>query len=209
MSVKENILIEFDMVVDLDLAMINFVKEHNSPLFNKDILSMNTANQIGMLLDRSTINPLEILVDSDTDVTDLYKELYDSKDLLKYANVCDMYGLMITYLKLAKCNITFLCFNQDQRNYLYDINPDLNIIVSTRENVNLSKYTTIYIKYYINALRYNNLNGKNLFTANARYNMEQGNNYLKIAVSSVVAYTNKVYTTDIYKNIKYIADEGE
>ena len=71
------ILVEFDMLVDLDLAIFKYIKDkYNNPDYvDQNIIKMNDEKQIiQMMLNRQCINPLEILI-PDEDVLDLLEEM--------------------------------------------------------------------------------------------------------------------------------------
>ena len=71
------ILVEFDMLVDLDLAIFKYIKDkYNNPDYvDQNIIKMNDEKQIiQMMLNRQCINPLEILI-PDEDVLDLYYDI--------------------------------------------------------------------------------------------------------------------------------------
>ena len=91
MEKYNNLLVEFEFLIDLDIAIYRMLKEEsNSSLLNKDIFSLkNEYNVIERFLYREHINPLEILLNADPDdVLDLYNNLItkDLDKLLKYAS---------------------------------------------------------------------------------------------------------------------------
>ena len=88
------ILVEFDMLVDLDLAIFKYIKDkYNNPDYvDQNIIKMNDEKQIiQMMLNRQCINPLEILI-PDEDVLDLYYDIINNHmdELLKYAKASDL-----------------------------------------------------------------------------------------------------------------------
>ena len=73
------LLVEFDFLVDLDMALFRLVKDKysNSEYVDKNIINMNNEYRIiRMLLYRKHINPLEILMPS-IETTKLYKEFHN------------------------------------------------------------------------------------------------------------------------------------
>ena len=208
-SNKIRILAEFDFVVDLDLAMIKFIKDkYNDPhVFNQDIINTSSESElIKKLIYRDTINPLEILVDDSFDVTDLYYDIYENhmKELFNYSTAYDSLSLMVTYNRLLQdVDVTILCDSEDKSDYIKSLNSNLNTKISTIENIVTGLYDVFYIKYYDNSIRFKDLNGKNIYIANAGYNMEPSKGFPKVSVSAVVGYTNKIYLMDLYKNVNY------
>lgn len=211
--VKNTILVEFDFIIDLDLAMIKFIRDNynNHDYINQDIINITDDNAlIYKLLHRKSINPLEILFDDDIDPTNLYYEILDNDKLLEYATPADTFGLLITFLREATfIDITILCKNEEQRNFINKLNSNLKIIIAkNKKSIDLDKYTVIYLKYYINSIEYNNINGKHIYIANARYNMDETNPKEPIyAISNLIADTNIIHTMDLYTKIKYVGKE--
>ena len=204
------ILVEFEFIIDLDLAMFKLIRDkYNNPdLIKQDVI--NTYNEfimINLLINRNNINPLEIMVDESCDVTDLYYDILNNHmgELLDRAKAYDTFGLMVTYLKLLNdVNITVLCNTELQAKFINSLNSKLPTKVSTRENIPTDNYDSFYVKYYADILRYRNINGKNIYIANAKYNVEEDRTFIpKVSVSAVVGYTNKVHLVDLYKNIKF------
>lgn len=202
------LLVEFEFIVDLDMALFKLIKDnYNNPDFvNQSII--NQANEkkiIEMMLNRDHINPLELFIYGES--TNLYNDFISNHldELLKYAKAYDTFGLFITYLKYTNSNITVLCDNKQQENYIKSLNNKLNTIISTRENIVLMNYDAIYIKYYPYAVKYNDtLKGKTIYIANAKYNMEPDKDFPIVGISSLVGDVNNVRLIDLYKDIKFI-----
>lgn len=211
--VRNTILVEFDFIIDLDLAMIKFIRDnYNNPEYvNQDTINITDDNVlIYKLLYRNTINPLELLFNNDIDPTNLYYEILDNDKLLDYATPADTFGLLITFLREATfIDITILCKNEEQRNFINKLNSNLKtIIANNKKSIDLDKYTVVYLKYYVNAIEYDNINGKHIYIANARYNMDETNPKEPIyAISNLIADTNIIHTMDLYTKIKYVGKE--
>lgn len=208
---KIRILVEFDFLIDLDIAMYNYIKDnYNNPDYiNQDIININNKTTImEMLINRDNINPLEILFNDSIDVADLYYDIYNNhmNELAKYAMPYDTYALMITFIKsLGDVDITVLCESEEQKSIINIFSAFFKdkIKISTRENINANSYDVFYIKYYVNILKYGEVNGKNIYIANAKYNMEKDKSSTPdISVSAVVGYTNKIHLMDLYKKIR-------
>lgn len=204
------VLVEFEFIIDLDLAIFKLIRDkYNNPdIINQDIINnFNEPNMIEMLINRENINPLELFVDKSCDVTDLYYDIYNNHmdELLEYAKAYDTFGLMVTYLKLlSDVKITVLCESQLQADFIASLNKILPTVIAKRESIHTSQYDSFYIKYYANSLKYVNLNGKNIYIANAMYNVEEDRPFIpKVPVSAVVGYTNKIHLVDLYKDIKF------
>ena len=202
------ILVDFNFLVDLDLAMFKFIKtEYNNPKFvDQKILSLQDEKEIiQLLLYRDSVNVLETLIPKENTL-EMYKDIMNNKmdSLLKYAKASDIFGLMITFLREgSSVNVTVLCESKLQADFIHSLNPILKTTVSSRKNIALSKYNVIYSKFYSDILKYNNVAGKNIYIANAKYNMEPGKNIPNMAISTLVGDINIIRTIDLYRNIKY------
>ena len=136
----------------------------------------------------------------------MYKDIMNNKmdSLLKYAKASDIFGLMITFLREgSSVDVTVLCESKLQADFIHSLNPILKTTVSSRKNIALSKYNVIYSKFYSDILKYNKVAGKNIYIANAKYNMEPGKNIPNMAISTLVGDINIIRTIDLYRNIKY------
>ena len=202
------ILVEFDMLVDLDLAIFKYIKDkYNNPDYvDQNIIKMNDEKQIiQMMLNRQCINPLEILI-PDEDVLDLYYNIMNNHmdELLQYAKASDLFGLMITFLNEASSlEITVLCKSKLESDFIKSLNDRLNtVIYANYKNAPINNYTILYIKYYPSVLEYNNIEGKHIYISNARYNMEPDSNMPTIAISGLLGDVNIVHMIDMYRDIK-------
>ena len=202
------ILVDFNFLVDLDLAMFKFIKtEYNNPTFvDQKIISLQDEKEIiKLLLYRDSVNVLETLIPKENTL-EMYKDIMNNKmdSLLKYAKASDIFGLMITFLREgSSVDVTVLCESKLQADFIHSLNPILKTTVSSRKNIALSKYNVIYSKFYSDILKYNNVAGKNIYIANAKYNMEPGKNIPNMAISTLVGDINIIRTIDLYRNIKY------
>ena len=211
MEKYNNLLVEFEFLIDLDIAIYRMLKEEsNSSLLNKDIFSLkNEYNVIERFLYREHINPLEILLKADPDdVLDLYNNLItkDLDKLLKYAVAYETFALMITYLNNASSiSITVLCENELQEQFIKKLNNRLyTIVVPSRDMINLDDYNIIYTKYFANILGYGSFGGKHIYIANAAYNFEKDFYIPSLEISALYTDVNTVHSMDLYRNIKYI-----
>ena len=202
------ILVEFDMLIDLDLAIFKYIKDkYNNPNYvDQNIIKMHDERQIiQMMLNRQCINPLEILI-PDMEVLELYHDIMNNHmdELLQYAKASDLFGLMITFLREASSlEITVLCKSQLESDFIKSLNNRLNTVVyKNYKNVPVNTYTILYIKYYPSVLEYNTIEGKHIYISNARYNMEPDSNMPTIVISGLVGDVNIIHMIDMYKDIK-------
>ena len=208
---KDNeLLVEFESLVDLDLAMYKFIREKysNSEYVDSDFIHEKDEREvIYKLLHRAHINPLEIILPN-IDSTGIYYDILNNhyEELLRFATVYDTFGLMITFLNNASSvGITVLCKSELESNYIKRANSMLNtIIIPDRASVSLSKYTVLYVKHlsYLYEYDKNELSGKHIYFQAAKYNMEEDQD-----VVSLLCYpfsdVNILHMMDYYVNIKY------
>lgn len=202
------ILVEFDILVDLDLAIFKYIKDkYNNPDYvDQNIIKMNDEKQIiQMMLNRQCINPLEIIIPNE-EVLDLYYDIINNHmdELLQYAKASDLFGLMITFLNEASSlEITVLCKSKLESDFIKSLNDRLNtVIYANYKNAPINTYTILYIKYYPSVLEYNNIEGKHIYISNARYNMEPDSNMPTVAISGLIGDVNIVHMIDMYRDIK-------
>lgn len=204
------LLVEFEFLIDLDLAMFKFVKDKykDSPFVNQRLMNeMDEKQIIYDLLNRPHINPLEIIMDSSIDPTKLYYEIMEThyEDLLTYATAYDTFGLMITFLNNASSvGITVLCKSKLESDFIKKLNPILRtIIIPNRRDVILKPYTALYIKYFANAVQYNHIEGKHIYVACAKFNMEEDKDMMNGLYSYLFSDVNIIHLMDLYTKVKF------
>ncbi len=208
---KDNeLLVEFESLVDLDLAMYKFIREKysNSEYVDNDFIHEKDEREvIYKLLHRTHINPLEIILPN-IDSTGIYYDILNNhyEELLSFATVYDTFGLMITFLNNASSvGITVLCKSELESNYIKRANSMLNtIIIPDRASVSLSKYTVLYVKYlsYLYEYDKNELEGKHIYFQAAKYNMEEDQDAVSL-LCYPFSDVNILHMMDYYVNIKY------
>lgn len=210
-NITYTLLVEFEFIIDLDFAMYTYIRENfgGSPYLDEHLMNMpNEREIIYNLLKRKHVNPLEIMIPG-MDTTDMYYELKGGKfeELIKYARPYDTYKVMITYFNMIKSpmSITVLCDNDIQQEYIKRSDSRFRTLVAHRQNVAVSKYTSIYSKYIANMLeyQYNGIKGKHLYFAAAGFNMEEEKNVVKPQVPLVLGDLNQFHMMDLYTKIKF------
>jgi len=210
---KDNtLLVEFDFLIDLDLAMYRFVAKNflNSPLLNRDVMSLNNENKIKyIMLARKHINPLEIMFKEEYNVGPSYYELLDTSlylEILKNATAYDTFALMVTFLREASSvSIDVLCKSDVEADIIKAMNPKLSTVrFPVKREINLKPYTALYLKYFVNATQYDNLNGKHIYIPCAKFNMEDEEDIVDHKMLELFGHSNEIHLIDLYTNIKYI-----
>jgi hypothetical protein len=70
-------------------------------------------------------------------------------------------------------------------------------------DIDISKYTVIYTKLLAYCIEYHKLFGKNIYIANAGYNMDKMRPCIDVSLAHLFGDINKIFTIDLYKDIKY------
>ena len=130
MDKYNRILVEFEFLIDLDVAIFKFIRaEYNNLKFvDQDIIKINNEDEIiKLMINRQHINPLEIILPN-VDSTNLYDDIINNhmNELLKYAKASDIFPLMVTFLKEAtSVDITVLCNSKLQEDFIKSLNNKL------------------------------------------------------------------------------------
>lgn len=208
---KIKLLFDFSFVVDMDMAVYKYIHKYNSSdIFMKENMNLKTDEEIiKLLINRTSLNPLELVIKPEYDSSDLYLDLMENhqKELLEYARATDAFALMVTYLKMLNdVSIKVLCENELQSKYIKKLNSNIDTLIMHKEETNPALYDSLYIKFYAEAISFPNLNGKNIYISRAKYNMDHDldSDYVpNTHISAIVGYTNKIHLMDLYKNIKF------
>ena len=202
------ILVEFEFLIDLDLAIFKLIKDkYNNPEYiNQDIIKMNDESKIvDFMINRKNINPLKQIIPN-ADSLNLYNDIMKNHmdELLKYAKASDIFPLMITDLKEAtSVSVTALCNSKLQENFIKSLNTKIQtIIYDDYKKVPVDDYTILYIKYFESAFKYNEIAGKHIYIANARYNMDEETDMPNSELSALFGDVNIIHLIDLYRNIK-------
>lgn len=211
MGKDNSLLVEFEFVIDLDLAMFRFIRDNyfESEYVYHEFLSVPDEQEVIFnLLSRKHINPLEYII-PDRDTTTMYHSLMEDeelyKKLLSYATAYDTFGLMITFLKEASSvSIDILCKNQLEADFIKSLNPMLNtVIYPSRFAVPLGLYTAIYTKYFYYLTNYQQVQGKHIYIPAAKYNMEENQNCVNLTLTGLFSDVNEIHLIDLYTHVKY------
>lgn len=202
------LLVEFESLIDLDLAMYKFIKNKYSDSEYVDKKFINEKDEraiVYALLNRKYINPLEIIMPG-VGTTNLYFDIMNNhyEELLSYATAYDTFGLMITFLNNASSvGITVWCKSKLEEDFIKKLNPVLNtIVVPNRSDIVLSKYTVMYVKYIAYLAEYSDIVGKHIYIAAAKYNMEEDRDMVS-SLCCLYSDVNVFHLIDLYVTIKY------
>ena len=182
-----NILVEFEMLVDLDYGLVRLVRDYyrDERIFYLSILDKSDKLIKGILKDRTMQNPLQVLFRDESKVElmdNLYKQLLDKhyEEIIQRSCTTAILTLMKRLIDSeSSISVNVLCHNKYQEEKTKQIFSDC---LSTSYNIHtvdilkgfdLSNYgdifcrTCIYFPYYINFY------GKNIFLSDQNNNFDQ------------------------------------
>lgn len=211
-----NILVDFDLVVDTDLGLINMMKKeyNNSEFVLRYLNSMKDKIIIDQLLEREEKNPLSIIIKEEfkDSIDSLYKEFTETEydNILKYSSVTDIMHLITVYINTGTVHAVIICKNKSEEQLINNLNiPQLKVIVEKdKSKIDLSSYDSIFIKDYSDILKFNGVIAKNIFIGNYKFNLEDDNRIPLNDISLIVGKTNLVSIIDVYESNKYIKVKG-
>lgn len=203
------ILIDFNMLFDIDLAIYNIIKFDygNSSYVNRDLVKINNEyDAIYLLLLRKDYNPLSILIPN-MDVTKLYEQIMENKQyVLSKTKSTDLLYYVYKIIKDAtSANVVIQCEDNLEAELLAKeckkYNFSVNIIICKKSEIDMKRYTTLYTKYLTDLKEYKNLSGKNIYISNAGYNFDA--NETNIKLMHVYSLMNVICSIDMYAKVKY------
>lgn len=208
-TVHDNeIFVDFDIMIDIDMAIYKLIRKKykNNDYVDKKIISLKSEyDAIYLMINRKELNPLSVLMPN-FDTSKLYKSLFTNKnDLLSFAKPTDIFYLMNTFKNNASSvNITVHCNDEIEYNYFNDISKMIGskykVICSSKEETSLKEYTVIYIKNFVDLVKFKDLDAKNVYIANTLYNTFD---MLKnIEMLKTISNSNEIRTIDMYKKVK-------
>ena len=217
-------IFDFQILCDTDLGLYRLIKEdyYDRTVFDNYLFDSNDLLFIKtVLLCRKLFNPLSVFCKEDS-LTDeernnIYKEFLDTE----YDRILNL-STPTTIMEIASAanntnkivNVTVLCKNEKEKEWVNKYNAKLKCIVADYEDFNLDKYDTIYVKDIYTLLSFNqeSINEKNIIFPNYFFNLEIQNGKMDIPILEVAKKyyeNNKFMSIDPYKDIQPPASEME
>lgn len=208
-----NILVDFNLLIDIDFGLIKLIKEEYSDndFIDNIILRMRDKVIIGQLIDRQDKNPLSIVLKKEyrDSMDSLYKEFIENEynSILKYSVCTSLLDLMITYTETSTCTITVICKNKLEEQIInkYKLKT---ILCNDFSEIDIKEFDSIYIKDYSKITEFKGLKAKNIFIAKYKFNLEEDIYTPLNDISILVADINIVSVIDVYESSKYVKLEG-
>lgn len=203
------VIAEFEFVMDLDFAMYSMIKAKykDSSLVDRRLMNLTKDEDIrSMLIQRYNINLLSRLIPN-TDTEKLYRDILDNheEELLMYTQPYDSFRLLITFMKRATSikDVTILCRNQAEEELVKKYDNDFLTVISSKEELDTSKYDVFCIKDFSELIRYKRMEGKCIYVAAAAYNFQKSTKLLNPEMVVLFSDINEIKLMDLYLNPKF------
>ena len=201
-TIINRILVEFDVVIDIDLAIMKLIQEkYNNPKFIKqNIMSLSLHDIKERLLNRTQESPLSICIDDIKSANSLYHELLNNQydEILKYQTPTGVFKLMEVYHKTDNMQVTILCSSQNEADIISSYGK-FNTLVKKQDKVKINIY---FLKSLPRIFVFNGkMNGKHIFVMGYRYNLyedKDGTLLPNPMIAKALLPLNRVGIVDVY-----------
>lgn len=208
---KQNLLIPFNCLVDIDFGMIKLIENEflDSDYIDRSIYKYSDNQITYILLNRLYENALSVVMMEYNDF--LESNIYGSykSKILSLSRYTDIINILITTKKLNLLNITILCrdLQEEQfiRKHIMSFNENIRIIINDDiAKINFDLYNTIFIDRISNLEKIkNNIPLNNIYLYKARYNLEKKDEIFQIPES----ITDYIDISNISLISPYIMDD--
>lgn len=206
MSQSNDILTDFDIILDTDIGVFNVLKfKYNNPnYFNSSLISnIDHEALIYSLLSMKYDNVLDLFIKDEykNQSSSLYNQIITDNldDIYNNSLLTDGFDLFKVYLQTGVINITVLCKNEKEEQIIKKLDKNFRILrYSEDKKISCDGFDTIFLKKYKDVDRFEKIDSKNIFIYNYANNLDETNVPL-LEVSVKVALSNKVYTIDLHK----------
>lgn len=215
-SLRSELLIDFNCVVDTEVGMINLIKDKylDDTIFNKDLIMDSLDSIILSLIDRKEINPLYLFANSGVDKNDLddyYREFMtdEYRNVLSHSIMTGLSNLIYLFKTEPGIHVTFLCESNIEKQLLSQIEDfkGCNIVLYNQKDVDFSQYTAYYFKYITNQVLDFLHPYKTYYFSKNLLNFDEEFNLIRPdIIDKIVAKRGEVEIIDLY-NKSYL--EGE
>lgn len=216
--ISNNILITFDMIVDIDIGLFDVIKEsYNDPnVFREEIFELDSNIIKGLLRESDSGNPLSILlIDSDSKQADAYYDEfmeYEYDNIVKNAPTTTMVDVLDTFIDSGGAVVpNIICKTKSEYQRVEEIFkdslPNLFSIIFSEDysTLDVSLYDTFFLKYIDTLTKFNidMVMGKNLIISDYKCNLDDKEYELKRKVPKaeylvMYATNNEFRTVTLY-----------
>ena len=199
------ILVEFDVVVDIDLAIMKLVQEKfNNPKFiRQDIMSLSLHDVKEELLNRKYESPLSICIDDIKSANSLYKEFLENKynEILEFQTATGIFKLMEVYHKTDGMKVTILCSSKEEADVINSYG-NFNVLIKKHDEVNINDYDIYFIKSLPRIYTFEGrMENKHIFVMGYKYNLVEDKDGMLLPNPMIVRSlipANRVGIVDVY-----------
>lgn len=197
-----NILVDFNMIVNTDVGVFSILKEryHNPKIIDPIILDTDIDTLLYRLKDERYNNVIELFVNEGYNTGMVYSQLISTKykEILDKSMLTEVLNVVNVYIMTNVITVTILCKNKLEEQVIKKINSKFNVLLKTREKVNVKDFDSIFIKDYRNVIYFENLKCKNIFISNYKNNIDEKKNLPLVDISAIIGKTNNIYTMDLH-----------
>lgn len=186
---SSKIIIEFDMLFDKDIGTIRLIDEKycDEKVFYKELTSLDDKMLSGLLKEKETSNPLEVIMinEKDTSTMDsIYRQLKEKESdaIIDNSISTAIYDLVVSFISTDGMIIpTILCRTYYERSVAKEIFSgfniaNYNIILNQTDSIDIKGYSHLMVKNLEDLLKYINIDGINVFIADIYTNYDKDNN---------------------------------
>jgi hypothetical protein len=201
-------LMEFEMVMDLDLAIVGFIITHmkDEKIIKPEITIAESISGLkNMLLYRTEENPLSIIIKEDykDSYDNIYQELMDSygQEIYDMVRPTDILSFVdSTYISKGLVNITINCKNEKEVSKINKISHNKYKTILNQND--MSFYDGLYIKYAKHIPKYQHIDKKHIYILNTMYNMKKTDTTYEVCPEVLLyAETNIIRLIDPYVDL--------
>ena len=215
-SLRSELLIDFNCIVDTEIGMINLIKDKylDDSVFNKDIIMGSLESIILLLIKRKDPNPLYLFANKNIDRKDLddyYREFMTQEynSVLKYSITTGLSNLIYLFKTEPGIHVTFLCESNIEKQLLLSIEDfkECNIVLYDDNTIDFSQYSTYYFKYITDQVLNFMYDYKTYYFSKYLLNFDNEFNLIRPdIINKIIAKRGEVEIIDLY-NKSYL--EGE
>lgn len=217
-----NPIFDFQILCDIDLGLYRLIKRdyYDRNVFDNNLFDTKDERFIKtLLLSRKNFNPLIIFckknIMSDEELDDLYEQFLNEEyeNIIALSSPTSLFDVATISNGIKNVvNITVLCKNQIEVNWINKNNKKLKCIISDYKDFSIDKFDTIYIKYIYHLLLMDqeSIYMKNIIIPRYFFNLENVSRKIEMPIMEVAQNyykINRFITVDVYKDIFVPLDE--
>jgi len=217
-SLRSELLIDFNCIVDTEIGMINLIKEKylDDRIFNKDLINGSLDSIILSLIERKDVNPLYLFANSGTnkkDLDDYYKEFMTVEyvNVLNRSIVTGLRNLIYLFRTEPGIHVTFLCESNIEKQLLLQIEDfdKCSIVLYNQKDIDFSQYTAYYFKYITDQVLNFLYEYKTYYFSKNSLNFDNDSNLIRSdIINKIIAKRGEIEIIDLY-NKSYLEGDND